>query len=174
MNFRGNCQTTAMGIMPHTDIGNALQLSLSLDIPFWPQLPRVSYIEILPKGCAASIAKFLKNGGIISWGIVPTDSFALEQESPEKLSELLHRYWATIAANSDITIKQVAEQALIAPARCCLMNSRRVGANNEQAVRNISGSCVLQSEERLVEMAFEYLKVISDILRKEFGLYNRS
>jgi 3-deoxy-D-manno-octulosonic acid (KDO) 8-phosphate synthase len=54
------------------------------------------------------------------------------------------------------------------------MNSRRVGANNEQAVRNINGSCVLQSEERLVEMAFEYLKVISDILRKEFGLYNRS
>jgi hypothetical protein len=131
-------------------------------------------MEILPKGYAASIAKFLKNGGIISWGIVPTDSFALEQESPEKLSELLHRYWATIAANSDITIKQVAEQALIAPARCCLKNSGRVGANNEQAVKDISGSCVLQSEERLVEMALEYLKVISDILRKEFDLYNRS
>ena len=34
-----------MGIMPHTDIGKALQLSLSLDIPFWPQLPHVSYYE---------------------------------------------------------------------------------------------------------------------------------
>ena len=45
MDFRGNCQTTAMGIMPHTDIGKALQLSLSLDIPFWPQLPHVSYYE---------------------------------------------------------------------------------------------------------------------------------
>ena len=40
-----NCQTTAMGIMPHTDIERALEVALSLDIPFWPQLPRVSYFE---------------------------------------------------------------------------------------------------------------------------------
>ncbi|MFC1976704.1 hypothetical protein ACFLWS_00310 [Chloroflexota bacterium] len=45
LNFKGNCQTTAMGIMPHTDIGKALELSLGLDIPFWPQLPHVSYHE---------------------------------------------------------------------------------------------------------------------------------
>ena len=31
--------------MPHTDIERALAVSLSLDIPFWPQLPRVSYFE---------------------------------------------------------------------------------------------------------------------------------
>ena len=34
-----------MGIMPHTGIEEALELALSLDIPFWPQLPRVSYYE---------------------------------------------------------------------------------------------------------------------------------
>jgi len=34
-----------MGIMPHTDIERALEVALSLDIPFWPQLPRVSYFE---------------------------------------------------------------------------------------------------------------------------------
>lgn len=34
-----------MGIMPHTDIDRALEIALSLDIPFWPQLPRVSYGE---------------------------------------------------------------------------------------------------------------------------------
>jgi len=45
LNFKGNCRTTAMGIMPHTDIGKALDLALSLDIPFWPQLPPVSYNE---------------------------------------------------------------------------------------------------------------------------------
>jgi hypothetical protein len=45
MDFRGNCQTTAMGIMPHKDVEKALRLSLSLDIPFWPQLPHVSYYE---------------------------------------------------------------------------------------------------------------------------------
>ena len=43
--FLPNCQTTAMGIMPHTDIDRALELALSLDIPFWPQLPKVSYRE---------------------------------------------------------------------------------------------------------------------------------
>ncbi|MFC1892732.1 hypothetical protein ACFLYR_01665 [Chloroflexota bacterium] len=31
--------------MPHTDIDQALELSLGLDIPFWPQLPNVSYYE---------------------------------------------------------------------------------------------------------------------------------
>lgn len=41
----GNCQTTAMGILPHTSLEAALRLALMLDIPFWPQLPRLSYWE---------------------------------------------------------------------------------------------------------------------------------
>jgi hypothetical protein len=41
----GNCRATAMGILPHTDLDRALELALSLDIPFWPQLPRLSYYE---------------------------------------------------------------------------------------------------------------------------------
>jgi len=45
MKLIGNCQTTAMGIMPHTDVQKALDLALSLDIPFWPQLPKVNYFE---------------------------------------------------------------------------------------------------------------------------------
>ena len=362
MDFQGNCQTTAMGIMPHTDIGKALDLSLSLDIPFWPQLPHVSYfedmyvqasehfpgiiidvekqrisfdsarfaielveysekmadaatfsltdkysavyrqfltrslrgysairgqligpvsfgfkvfdennvpiiyndsvrtllfdflsrkvnaqyaelkernehafvwmdepglgwvfsgfsgyddlkakreykdflksltgpgalhlcanvnlayllsmgtdllsfdayqIEILPKGYAAEIAGFLNRGGIISWGIVPTNSSDLMNETPETLARLLRNYWTIIAANTDVTIKQVAEQALIAPARCCLKNCGQVGASNEQAAKGIKSSCLLQPEEGLVETAFEYLKVVSRILREEFSL----
>lgn len=361
LGFQGNCQTTAMGIMPHTDIGKALELSLSLDVPFWPQLPRVSYYEdmyvqasehfpgivvdvenkrlsfdstrfdtevvsysekmadvttfklsseysmvyhrflsldlqkytsirgqligpvsfgfkvfdeknmpiiynesvrtllfdflgrkinaqyaelraknehafvwldepglgwvfsgfsgyddivarkeyhdflqnldgpgalhlcasinlpyllkigtsllsfdayqmqILPKGYAESVADFLKNGGIISWGIVPTDSSALMNETPERLAELLHEYWSIVAANADITINQIAEQALIAPARCCLKNIGQVGANDEQLVRDKRGSS-LPPEEKLVETAFDYLKIMSRILKKEFSL----
>jgi len=34
-----------MGILPHTDVERALDLALSLELPFWPQLPRVSYFE---------------------------------------------------------------------------------------------------------------------------------
>ena len=45
MKLEGNCQTTAMGIMPHTDVDRALELALSLDIPFWPQLPKVNFFE---------------------------------------------------------------------------------------------------------------------------------
>ena len=45
MAIDAKCKTTAMGIMPHTSVDSALELASSLDIPFWPQLPRVSYAE---------------------------------------------------------------------------------------------------------------------------------
>jgi len=41
----GNLFTTAMAVMPHTDPERALEAALSMDIPFWPQLPRLSYYE---------------------------------------------------------------------------------------------------------------------------------
>jgi len=34
-----------MAVMPHTDVDWALQVALSTDIPFWPQLPLYSYYE---------------------------------------------------------------------------------------------------------------------------------
>jgi len=43
LNLEARCKTTAMGIMPHTDAGKALELALGLDIPFWPQLPNLSF-----------------------------------------------------------------------------------------------------------------------------------
>jgi hypothetical protein len=43
--FEADLHTTAMGILPHTDVDAALALALSVDIPFWPQLPRVSFYE---------------------------------------------------------------------------------------------------------------------------------
>jgi len=45
MTVPGNLQTTAMAVMPHKDTDRALDLSLTMDIPFWPQLPHVSYTE---------------------------------------------------------------------------------------------------------------------------------
>lgn len=47
MEFRANCRTTAMGNLPHTDIEKALQLALSVDIPFFPQLPKLKFQEDL-------------------------------------------------------------------------------------------------------------------------------
>ncbi|MBW1959434.1 MAG: hypothetical protein JRF31_10490 [Deltaproteobacteria bacterium] len=45
MTVPGNLQTTAMAVMPHKDTDRALDLALTMDIPFWPQLPHVSYTE---------------------------------------------------------------------------------------------------------------------------------
>ena len=45
MTIPGNLKTTAMAVMPHNDADRALELALSVDIPFWPQLPHVSYYE---------------------------------------------------------------------------------------------------------------------------------
>ena len=45
MPIPGNLLTTAMAVMPHTDVSRALDVALSLDIPFWPQLPNYDYYE---------------------------------------------------------------------------------------------------------------------------------
>jgi len=34
-----------MAVMPHRDVDRALRAALSLDVPFWPQLPLLSYYE---------------------------------------------------------------------------------------------------------------------------------
>lgn len=39
----GNLLTTAMAVMPHTNVTRALELALSQDVPFWPQMPNYSY-----------------------------------------------------------------------------------------------------------------------------------
>jgi hypothetical protein len=45
MSIPGNLLTTAMAVMPHRDVEKALYAALSLDVPFWPQLPLLSYYE---------------------------------------------------------------------------------------------------------------------------------
>ena len=45
MPIPGNLLTTAMAVMPHVDVDRALETALTMDIPFWPQLPNFSYYE---------------------------------------------------------------------------------------------------------------------------------
>ena len=45
MPLPGNLLTTAMAVMPHKDVDRALEVALSVDVPFWPQLPHLSYYE---------------------------------------------------------------------------------------------------------------------------------
>ena len=39
----GNLLTTAMAVMPHTDVTRALEMALSLDVPFWPHQFWIQY-----------------------------------------------------------------------------------------------------------------------------------
>src|SRR5574340_327406 len=45
MPFTGNLMTTGMGILPHKDMERAMAMAMSVDIPFWPQLPKLNYFE---------------------------------------------------------------------------------------------------------------------------------
>jgi len=45
MPFAGNLMTTGMGILPHKEMERALSVAMSVDIPFWPQLPKMDYFE---------------------------------------------------------------------------------------------------------------------------------
>ncbi len=154
----------------------ALHLCANVNLPYLLQLNigvlsfDAYQIELMPKGYAESVAEFVKNGGIISWGIVPTDSFSLELETPEKLAERLSGYWQVVADNTGISQVKIAEQSLVAPARCCLKNIGQVGASNEAADKNGQGKCDFTLEEQVVGKAFDYLKTVSYLLRKQFAV----
>lgn len=127
-------------------------------------------IETMPRGYASSVADFTEAGGIICWGIVPTDSTNLGAETPQSLAQRLIEYWDSVAQNSDVTPERIARQALIAPARCCLKNIGQVGATGENGAPS-GASCGLSSiEEELVEKAFGVIKEVSSILRDKYGI----
>jgi len=127
-------------------------------------------MELMPKGYAEAVAGFLKNGGIISWGIVPTDSSTLELETPEGLAERLVSYWQVVTDNSGVSMVEIAAQSLVAPARCCLKNIGEVGAHDKgrnKRNRELHNSTI---EEQVVEDAFDYLRTVSQIIRESFKL----
>jgi hypothetical protein len=155
----------------------ALHLCANINLPYLLSLGIEvlsfdSYqIEIMPKDYAVSVARFLEAGGIISWGIVPIDSLSLSTETPATLAGILSGYWEVISRNSRVSTKQVAEQALIAPARCCLKDVGQVGAPGEKETsRAGEKGKATSTEEGLVEKAFDFLPEISQILREKYGL----
>jgi hypothetical protein len=123
-------------------------------------------IGFMPKEYAGSVAGFIKNGGVISWGIVPTESTALARQTPETLARILSNYWEVISESADLPLNQIAEQALVAPARCCLSDLGQVNTDGK-TVRECQVSSI---EEELVETAFAFLPELSQILKDKYGL----
>ncbi|MFO7773461.1 MAG: hypothetical protein R6V59_05945 [Dehalococcoidia bacterium] len=123
-------------------------------------------IGFMPVEYASSVAEFITKGGVISWGIVPTESTILARQTPETLAATLSDYWEVVSENTGLPLKQIAEQALVAPARCCLSDTGQVDTGDKTA-----GQCPVSSaEEALVEKAFAFLPEISQILRDKYGV----
>jgi hypothetical protein len=123
-------------------------------------------IGFMPKEYAGSVAEFIKKGGIISWGIVPTASTVLATQTPETLARTLSDYWNVVSENTGLSLNQIARQALVAPARCCLSDIEQSSTTDKKA-----GECqVANSEERTVEKAFAFLPELSRILRVKYGV----
>jgi len=155
-----------------------LHLCSNINLPYLLELGTglVSFdayqMEVMPRDYAASVARFLREDGIISWGIVPTEPLQLQKETPDKLAELLLGYWEVVARGSDLTVKEIAGQALLAPAKCCVKSAEF----SSGAVSKAAGACPLEetagstAEEESVARAYGYLKELSGILKEKFGL----
>ena len=165
-----------MDFLNGLDCPGALHLCANVNLPYLLSLgvSLLSFdayqLELMPKGYTQAVADFISSGGIISWGIVPTDSLTLDTESPERLIKRLSSYWEVLTQNSELTVEQIAKQSLIAPARCCLKNIGQVGASDEKRPSGNQGIRNMTTEERVVESAFNYLGIISKDLREKFDL----
>jgi len=154
----------------------ALHLCANVNLPYLLELgiDILSFdayqLQVMPKGYASAVADFLRSGGIISWGIVPTDSASLSKESPQTLASLLSGFWEAVSQNTALTQRQIAEQALLAPARCCLKNVGQVGAVDEMACSVAERGQLASIEEEIVEKAFAFLQELSQILRDKYDL----
>ena len=124
-------------------------------------------IEVLPRDYAAAVAAFLQKGGVIAWGIVPSDSDTLSRHTAQTLADHILGYWQVVADNTDLSVQDIAAHSLLAPARCCLRN---IGPTDGSGNITVAGpSCDLSSEEQVVEQAFAVLGEMSGLLRDKFS-----
>lgn len=97
---------------------------------------------------APAIKRFLDRGGVIVWGIVPTNFEPFSRENQDSLKSRLHELWAVLQQKG-IERGQILAQSLLSPATCCLVN---------------------QDREKTVEAAFQIIKALSQTMRREEGL----
>lgn len=150
----------------------ALHLCADINLPYLCSLDLdllscdIYQVGHMPAEYARAIGDFLTRGGAICWGIVPIDSSNRQTETAYTLTARLLAIWRKVAEQSGIDLRGIAAQSLIAPARCCLKNTGRVGAADDVAPV-ASGPPVLRSlEETLVAAAFADLAAVA-VLAKD-------
>ena len=97
---------------------------------------------------ASSIKRFLNNGGVIVWGIIPTGFEAFETENLDSLTKQLENVWH-ILGKKGIDIPHMLTKSMLSPATCCLINP---------------------DKEKTVEKAFASLQRLSGQLREKYDL----
>ncbi|MBI4187150.1 MAG: hypothetical protein HY530_06600 [Chloroflexi bacterium] len=168
------CREDYQNLLAGLEGPRALHLCANVNLPYLLGLgvQLVSFdayqMGLMPRGYASAVAGFIRDGGIIAWGIVPTDPEGLAKETPESLARLLVDYWRVVFESTGLPVLTIAGRSLVAPARCCLKNVGRVGASGETASAEICPA--LTTEEEMVERAFACLKGLSEILKDEFRL----
>jgi hypothetical protein len=97
---------------------------------------------------ARSIRRFLERGGVLAWGVVPTNFEPFEKEDLASLERLLEGAWAELEAKG-IDRQLLLSQSLLSPATCCLVNP---------------------DGEKTVEKAFQTIQTLSKRLREKYRL----
>jgi hypothetical protein len=98
-----------------------------------------------------SIKNFLDRGGVLIWGIVPTNFEPFEKESLDSLEVILENVWSVLLKKG-IDRDLLMAQSLLSPATCCLINP---------------------DKEKTVEKAFSQINEFSKMLRKKYGLIDK-
>jgi hypothetical protein len=97
---------------------------------------------------AKSIRNFLDKGGILAWGIVPTNFEPFEKENLDSLETQLESNWSVLDKKG-IDREFLISRSLLAPATCCLVNPDR---------------------EKIVEKAYAMIKALSKRLRDKYRM----
>ncbi len=95
-----------------------------------------------------SIKRFLDNGGVLVWGIVPTGFEDFEQENMNSLTAQLENVWQ-ILTKKGIDLDYMLHKSMLSPATCCLVNP---------------------DKEKTVDKAFSIVQKLSSILRTKYHL----
>ncbi|MEE4359836.1 MAG: hypothetical protein V2I97_25420 [Desulfococcaceae bacterium] len=98
--------------------------------------------------CASPVQKFLERGGVLVWGIVPTNAEPFEKETLISLEKRLEQIWDAMAKKG-IDRDFLFSRSLLSPATCCLVNP---------------------DKEKTVEKAFAEVKKLSEVLREKYAL----
>jgi len=97
---------------------------------------------------SGSIKNYLDRGGVLVWGIVPTNYEPFEAENIHTLEARLAGIW-NVLAGKGIDLEFLLARSLISPATCCLVNP---------------------DGEKTVEKAFRVVRKLSQSLQDKYRL----